>query len=242
MVTFRPGGHVTAEDREQSAAISVTPKREDVTELSRLLRADRVDEARKFVCGFAERGATHDTILLDLLGAAATQVGEAWADDRCTFCDVTLFLSRLQFLAHALTRDVPRRPVRRRGQLVVLVAAPGEQHIFGLSLLDELLRGAGWDVLDESPETLVDVVRSRHVDVLALTACRVERLEELTRMVASARAASRNRHLKVIVGGRCFDDYPELVGEVGASATAPTPVEALLVIRDLIESTARVEG
>lgn len=214
---------------------------EDVEALSRLLMQDDLQGARRFVGQFVERRLPLDVILIDLLTAAAAAVGESWNEDRCSFCDATLVLSRLQYLARVVVADGPRIRRRRRGQLVAISAAPGEQHIFGLVVLEELLHHAGWDVLEETPESLADLLRTRHVEVLAVTACRRDRLDEVTRLVREARRVSRNPDLIVLVGGRCFVDDPELVHQVGATATAPSPTDAVLVVRKLVDSPATLD-
>lgn len=214
------------------------PTHDDVVVLSRLLRADDLEAARNFVCDFARRGVDSEKIILDLLAVAAVEVGDCWLDDGCSFCDVTLVLARLQCITRALFAELPgAHPRARDRRRVLLVPTSGEQHTFGLVLLEEMLRAAGWEVLGEPTDVALQVLRTNYIEALGLTACRVERLEALAAYIHQARLVSKNQDLVVVVGGRCFDLAPELAVTVGADGTAESPTEAARLVRELV--TAR---
>ena len=216
-----------------------TLTRADVLELSRLLQVEELEAARNFVCNFARRGFDAEEIIFDLLAAAAIEIGDCWMEDGCSFCDVTLVLARLQCITRALFAELPSAPPRARARLrVLLVSAPGEEHTFGMVLLEEMLRAAGWEVLGEPADAALQLLRTSYVDAIGLTACRVERLDALTIYIRQARQVSKNRDLVVLVGGRCFDLAPELAARVAADGTAESPTEAVRLIRDMVSARA----
>ncbi|NJK90043.1 MAG: cobalamin B12-binding domain-containing protein [Myxococcales bacterium] len=86
-------------------------------------------------------------IFLDLLAPVARLLGDLWLIDLCTFTDVTIGLSRLQQLVRELAPAFEDgHDLRGFGHRALLAPAPGEQHTFGMHLVEEFLRRAGWDV------------------------------------------------------------------------------------------------
>jgi MerR family transcriptional regulator, light-induced transcriptional regulator len=171
------------------------------------------------------RGESLDTILLGLLAPTARHLGEMWKQDLCDFSQVTIGLWRLQQVVRDVCNgcDNLPSPQRRMGQKALLLPVPGEQHLFGLQIVGELLVRAGWDVtLDPSlgTEGILRTVRNEAFTVVGLTASSRSRLEGLAAFILRIRRASKNRLVAVMVGGSVFSEHPELAALVGADATA----------------------
>ena len=223
----------------QDATDASRPNVNDVSELTRLLTLGDTLPARRFIENLRAQGVAIEAIFLNLFAPAALLVGELWATDLCTFTDVTIALSRLQHFVRELSSAFEGdEAFRGPGHAIVFAPAPGEQHIFGLMLVEEFFRRAGWDVANEPAETTVSLVRRQFVTMIGFSAGDEERLAPLTALITEVRAASQNPHLVVMVGGKCFIDRPELVGRVGADATAKDAREAVTVMRRYLETKA----
>lgn len=94
--------------------------------------------------GLLREGLPIQNVLLDVIAPAAHLLGEQWLDDERSFSDVTVGLGMLQRLVAVIGQKV-EAPVTKEG-LVVLSAAPGEQHTLSIHVLAELLRSHGWAV------------------------------------------------------------------------------------------------
>ena len=94
--------------------------------------------------GLLREGLPIENVLLDVIAPAAHLLGEQWLDDERSFSDVTVGLGMLQRLVAVIGQKV-ETPVTKEG-LVVLSAAPGEQHTLSIHVLAELLRTHGWAV------------------------------------------------------------------------------------------------
>ncbi len=94
--------------------------------------------------GLLREGLPIQGVLLDVIAPAARLLGEQWLDDERSFSDVAVGLGMLQRLVAVIGQKV-EAPVTKEG-LVVLSAAPGEQHTLSLHVLAELLRTQGWAV------------------------------------------------------------------------------------------------
>lgn len=188
-----------------------------------------------------ERGLSVEQMLIDLLAPAARHLGHMWCEDLCYFTDVTIGLGRLQRMMRELSpafgTEVAHPPNGRRA---LLVRAPGEQHSFGLSMVAEFFRRAGWEVVSagEGEDTdPVTAVRREWFDVVGFSAGSEARLDWLPACIAAVRRASCHREVAVLVGGPVFTLRPHLARQVGADATtsdgsaAPGLAESLLAGR-----------
>jgi MerR family transcriptional regulator, light-induced transcriptional regulator len=109
------------------------------------------------------------------------------------------------------------------GRRALLVPVPGEQHTFGLVMVAEFFRRAGWDVWSGPPASrgeLVRIVRNEWFAVVGFSASCDTRLDALAAGIHAVRRASRNPAVGVLVGGPVFVEHPELATLIGADATA----------------------
>lgn len=215
----------------------------DVEELTRLILAHDVATAGVFVQALRARGLPADAICLDLLAPVARRLGELWADDRCSFSEVTIALWRLQQVMRELAPPGEQRLDAQAPDLRILLApAPGEQHTFGLMMVAEFFRRAGWDVQEETPNdraSLVAAVRDETFDVIGLSASCEGRLEELAVTIRAVRRASVNRGIGVLVGGPLFSANPEYLHFVGADAIAGDARESPVQAQGLVDMMMR---
>jgi methanogenic corrinoid protein MtbC1 len=205
------------------ASLAWAPDEQMVAELADLVVAQDVGAAATRIEGLRAQGIPIETLYLDLLAPTARYLGELWEADLCDFTAVTLGCSRLQQLLHELSpaffREVEQHEHRRR---VLLVPVPGEQHTFGLYMVAEFFRRAGWDVWSGSmpARELSALVGREAFTLVGFSLSADSRLDALASSIRAVRRASCNRGIGVLVGGPVFVGHPELVNLVGADATA----------------------
>ncbi|WP_052214056.1 B12-binding domain-containing protein [Belnapia sp. F-4-1] len=208
-----------------------------------LLRHDGTS-ATAYVMALHRTGMAVEDIYLGLLAPTAQLLGQFWADDVCDFATVTLGLGQLrrirESLAPHLVEGAP--PPRPGGPSVLLSSVPGEQHAFGLEMVADFFRRAGWQthcMPVRSIGDLTGLLRRTHIEVLGLTLGARQRMDLLAATIRRARQASRYRGLAVMVGGPAFIDHPGHAALVGADATAAdareAPVQAARLLRLLAE-------
>lgn len=148
---------------------------------------------------------------------------------------MTIGLSRLQQVLRQFSpASESEAEITEAGARVLLVPAPGEQHTFGIAMVEELLRRADWDVLSGPHNDVADVVRHERFAVMGFSLSCEKRLEALAATIRSVRRASCNKHIGVMVGGRVFTEHPNLVVVAGADATAVDARQAIVQARTLI--------
>ncbi|MCU0881357.1 MAG: cobalamin-dependent protein [Hyphomonadaceae bacterium] len=180
---------------------------------------------------------------LAVLGPAAGLLGTMWLDDRASFNQVGLAMWRLrrlhEDLRDRLSLDTGPTPPTGAPRTIVLAAAPGEHHSFGLSLVAGLFETRGWhaEVLaGDDGRSLIAEVAARAVDVAGLTISRADLVPQLSATIAQIRLASLNPDIRIVVGGSLLGretDCEALRLQLGADS-------ALADARDAVEQVERL--
>ena len=193
----------------------------DLTEI--LLKYDGF-VARAYAKAMRLRGIKLETLCLDILAPAARRLGDLWSDDACSFTDVTVGVGHLQ----GVLRDtfLPNSATEHEGvesKRILLAAAPGEGHTFGLAMVAGLFRHAGWLVQHQtmtSDTMLAQTVSRNWFAIIGLSSSDERRLDVLKACIRKLRKASRNKAVRIMVGGVVFIDQPEITAQVGADFMA----------------------
>jgi methanogenic corrinoid protein MtbC1 len=204
----------------------------DIKELVRLLLAHDAPVASAYVEAVRQGGVSLESICLELLAPAARELGVMWVEDECDFMQVTVGLCRLHQVLRVLSAEFRvDESETQPGRRVLLAPIPGDQHTFGITLVAQFLRRAGWEVWHEfsSRSTdIVEVLRQNWFTVVGLSIGTETRLDDVSALITVIRQASRNRSVGILIGGPLLVDRPELATLVGADATAVDGHEAVL--------------
>ncbi|MBC7801781.1 MAG: cobalamin B12-binding domain-containing protein [Gemmatimonadaceae bacterium] len=214
-----------------------------VTDLVGVVLGRSEVEAVAFIEGVHDQGAPAETIYLDLLAPAARRLGEMWDTDDVDFTEVTIGMWRLQSSMRELGPTFDRSMIRPiAGPRALIVPLPGESHTFGLAMVFEFFRRAGWDAWTgpiASSADLRAMVRHEWVDVIGFSLSCDDKLDVVRNEIRSVRRASLNPALGIMVGGPGFTANPLLAAQVGADGTATDGQQAVLQAQALVDTASR---
>ena len=212
---------------------------------ARLVLESEPDEIIEHVGALMDCGIKLERIFLDLLAPVARKLGEFWEEDRCTFAEVTLGLSRLHQVLHEIGRRksefTAHGGIRRRAYFA---PSPGEQHTFGLSMLEEFFLHAGWETASNhgaSKAVILQAAADQDLDVIGFSIGCKDQVEPLSDLVSKARKASRNREVAIMVGGWIFLENPELAGKFDPATIVTDGVHAVQIAENLISRRVAVD-
>ena len=195
---------------------------------------------------YLDQGVPITSIYLDLLAPTARVLGDFWDNDVCDFVDVTMGMWRLQQVVHELGNRAPCASVRTRGdRRVLFTVPPGDQHSFGLVMIEDFFRRAGWrtwSAPDAELAHLCGIVGRQWFEMIGLTVSNADHVAGLPAMLAALREASQNPAVAIMVGGPIFSAEPELAARAGADATAVDAAAALIVAEQLVDRRADRHG
>jgi MerR family transcriptional regulator, light-induced transcriptional regulator len=202
-----------------------------VADFAELVIRHETSVAVAYVKYLLHRGLDVETLLLHFLAPAARRLGELWESDKIDFVDVTIGASRLQQLLHHLTGSLPARADISARRLL-LVPAPGEQHTFGLVMASEMFRREGWQVHGVAPigaEEFFSLISQQQFDLIGFSVSCDRLIGTLCSSIQAARRISRNKSVRIMVGGRVFAQDPAVGSSVGADLVASDAREALVL-------------
>lgn len=194
------------------------------------------------VDAFITKGASVETICLDLLAPAARKLGEMWESDECDFLDVTMGLWRLQ----EVMREVAARSPAVLGGMSLPYSAlfspmPGDNHNFGTLMIEEVFARGGWRseaLVKPERRELLDRLARQPFDLIGLTLARDCPSAALGNLIKAVRNVSANPHIIVLVGGRMINENPGVAIEVGADGTGADALAALELANSLMKTAA----
>lgn len=195
-----------------------------------LLRGDRL-VASRLVIDAAGSGMAVGDIYLDVFQESQYTVGRLWEigsvdvgqEHFCTNATGAVLAQMYPLLCDASQDEV--------GHSAVVASICGEQHALGARMVSDFFEMAGWSsycIGADSPiEAIVSVLRSRQPDVLALSAT-VDALGARVReTIQTVRRLPDLAQVRIIVGGRVFQQAPDLWRMVGADGTGRDAREAV---------------
>ncbi|NNE47173.1 MAG: corrinoid protein [Rhodothermales bacterium] len=120
---------------------------------------------------------------------------------------------------------------------VVAGTVRGDMHDIGKNLVVAMLKGAGFEIVDlgvdVAADDFIEAVRSRPVDLVALSAMLTTTMPQMERTIRALEAAGARDGLKVMVGGAPVSKA--YAKQIGADGYAPDASRAVALARSLIE-------
>lgn len=232
--------HPTAADcLDMTPPTSPQVSAEDVTAFAKLVLAPDENVAHACIETMRSSGISVETIYTDLLAPVARYLGKLWEEDLCDFTEVTLGLGRLHQVLRELSPAFGQSQHITNGRRALLLPAPGEQHTFGLVMVSEFFRRAGWDVGGGPWEAGADpvmMVKSEWFDVVGFSLGDVTRLDALAECIKQIRMSALNRQISILVGGPLFLANPEYVSFVNADAASTDGAQAPTLAARLVDA------
>jgi methanogenic corrinoid protein MtbC1 len=215
-----------ARPRVSRAVEESPPTATEVGDFVQLLMAHDSGVAYAFVDAMRLRGVAPHAICLKLLAPAASRLGQMWEQDSCSFMQVTMGLCRLHRVLHRLGNETGAQLAATDGsprRCVLLAGLPGDQHTFGVLVAGQIMRRAGWDVWNEFPaslDDLMELVERNAFQIIGLSVGSDRELNDVPGMIRGIRRGSRYRKASVVLGGPMLSLNPALAAGMGAD-TAP---------------------
>jgi methanogenic corrinoid protein MtbC1 len=210
-----------------------------IAQFAALVLGDSDVAAFVFVQEVMAQGMLVESVFIDLLAPTARHLGTLWESDATDFANVTLGVGRLQLIMRQLGEAFFEQGSRSDGgESALLTTIPGEQHSFGLSMVAEFFRRAGWNLCTgpfSSHQELTSLVHNHWFDVVGFSVSSDRRLEELRQDIHDIRRDSRNKNVGIMLGGPMMARNPGLVASMGADMMSLDATTAPQQARNLIE-------
>ena len=202
-----------------------------VDDLTQLVLQEDARISVDYVKEMHTSGTTLEDIYLLLLTPVARKLGAMWDEDESSFTEVTIALWRIKQLMYDLSPIFQQYSDQgKAGSSIMLVPLPGSQHNLGLFMVSEFFAKAGWRIWGElaaTEEDIISMAANEWFDVVGLSASVREQFPQLKELIQSIKAISKNPKVGVIIGSPVFNQFPELVADLGADMVGMDAEDAL---------------
>ena len=203
------------------------------------LRAGDEPAAIEIVLGaIREETLTTSEITHLVLVPSLREIGREWHLNRLTIAEEHFATAVTQkLLARILGQSPASEP---NGKSVLLTAASGDSHGFGIQIIAAEFELDGWRTIclgtDMPPEDLADMAALHGVDLVGIGATLDTQRQSVQASIGALRSA--RPELKIIVGGQAFLGMDDTWRRCGADEFAPTARAAVEKGRQLVGLTA----
>jgi MerR family transcriptional regulator, light-induced transcriptional regulator len=236
---------VLAQRSERLRRNALRPAATEVAELMHLLLTQDLTCILAFIERLQAAGATPESLYLGVMTDAARGLHDLQQADQADFVQLSIANGYLQQLVRTLAPAFQTAAITRTTPAsVMLAAAPGEQHTFGLTLLRQFFHRAGWQVAGTPSNAtvgLLDTVRQSWIDVAAFWIGSDKALGALARLIRQTRRASLNPCLHIMVGGPLHLARPRLALRVNADTAAADARAAVHLANDMLAMRVAAE-
>lgn len=202
--------------------------------LAALLRADQ-HAATDLVLQAADAGTPLEELYLDVFQPCLYEVGRLWQTGQASVAQEHFVSAGVQLAMAQLSPRLFATP--RVGRAIVVASVGGELHEIGGRMVADMFELHGWHSHFAGANTpshdIAQLVVDLAVDAVAISATLPSHLPTVSEVVAAIRIASA---VPILVGGRPFNQDPDLWQVVAADATATDAVTAVSAAIGLVEA------
>ncbi len=223
----------------------------DISALNDMLLSGNTTQAEQLVKNIHAKGIETDALMCDFLGGSARELGERWVEDRCSFTDVTIATAHLIDFVRQFGLDHNNRQIVDRakselkekqinypslGGKVLLATVPGEQHVFGLQIINFMLRAKGLIsdmILNGSAEELALAVSTNEYKFIVLSVgC--ERNNVAVKDLIRRLRKNSSSPCQIYIGGYAVDQNMISTSYCGADGSCSDARDLVSIVESVI--------
>lgn len=231
-----PGGY-SREDGERLSPMSSLAR-----EYLDLLLAGKREEAGNLVHRAVEAGKGVREIYKTVFERTLKEIGLMWMQNRVDVAMEHYFSASTQLIMSQLYPYITGASRKKRDAVCLTIAVCGEYHDIGARMVADFMEMDGWKTFflgnNLCSEDIVRAALDQKPDLLALSATMFFNVESIARAIRALRAVDGLRNLVILVGGRPFNQDPELWRKVGADGSAAGAEEAVKLAGRLVNEKA----
>jgi hypothetical protein len=209
-----------AERSAQKAKLALGPPRDEVVNSFVTAALSGTERAFDDLLGHFRQTRISLAMLADVyIPEAARRMGVAWEDDRLSWLDVSIGVSRLQSLLREVSAAWTADQADNLGHGAVLLLVPeGEQHTLGPMVAMGQLRRLGVSVclrIAPSHREMTHLLDQRQFDGILISVATETRLQSAIVLIKFLRTM-RKKLPPILIGGPIVHEKPQLVACAGA--------------------------
>jgi methanogenic corrinoid protein MtbC1 len=221
---------------------TLTPMSPLAQEYLELLLEGRREEASRLARRAVEEGHGVGEIYKTVFERTLKEIGLMWMQNRLDVAVEHYFSASTQLIMSQLYPYVTQASKEKKNAVCLTIAVSGEFHDIGARMVADFMEMHGWKTFflgnNLCTEDIVKAAVDYKPDMIALSATMFFNVESIVRAVRAIRAVDGLGNPIVLVGGRPFNQDPELWEKVGADGFAPSAEQAVKLANHLMSRRA----
>lgn len=205
--------------------------------LNALLRRDR-QLATKLIKDALSNGVSIKDIYIHVFQSSQYEVGRLWQSNKINVAMEHYCTASTQSIMSQLYEYI--FSTEKKGKKLIATSVSGELHELGIRMVSDFFELEGWDTYYLGANTphnsVIDMIQATEADLLAISATIPLHISKVQKLISDVRDKISADSLKILVGGKPFNDNPELWQKVNADGFAFTAEEAVKKANILIKS------
>lgn len=208
----------------------------DIKELQETIINGNRKKAEELTNQLIAAGVTPLAIINDGLIAGMQIVGTRFKCNEFYVPEV-LVAARAMQSAMAIVKPLLKAGEIKAPATVAIGTVQGDLHDIGKNLVMMMLEGAGFEIVDlgvdVSPDVFIESVKSKGVNVIAMSALLTTTMPGMKTTIEALTAANVRDKVNVIIGGAPVTQ--EYATEIGADGYAPDAASAVDKVKELVK-------
>jgi len=201
--------------------------------LEALLSSDR-EQARKVIQSGGRNGLGMVDIYRYVFQPVQREVGRLWQVNQISVAQEHYCTAATEMLMGEVSAG--KLEAKHDGHFFVGACVAGEQHAIGIRMVTEVMEAQGWRTYLTGANTptasLVEMVKRLNVDVLGVSCATAMHLPAVRQLIGAVRDCGQRT--RVVLGGKMFNEFPDLWKKMGADGFAEDAVSAVRVAGKLV--------
>lgn len=199
--------------------------------LNHLLQMES-DLAYQFILNEIEKGMTIKEIYLNVLQPTLYKVGDLWHQR-------TISVAKEHYMTAAIQNIIGRlypmlfTSIGKSKYSMTAVCAGEELHEIGMRMVADFFEISNWDTYFLGSNIPISQVlihlNEKPTDLLAISATTSQQLMQVKELIETVKSTKSLKKIKIIVGGKVFNETPNLWKSVGADGHAFDAEQAVLL-------------
>jgi len=216
---------------------SVIPAQNKIDTFLNHLIHMRSDDAYQYVIDKIENGMTLKEVYLNLIQPTMYQVGDLWQQRKISVAKEHYITAAIQHIIGKLYPILFTN--KKHGKYTMTAVCAGDElHEIGMRMVADFFEISGWDstFLGSNLPThlIVEQLLEHPTDLLAISATTSSQLNDIRDLITMVRNHKQLQKVRIIVGGKVFNETPNLWKTVGSDGYALDPEQAVLMSELLV--------
>ena len=210
----------------------------EIDEFLEYLLSMESDKAYQYVIDKVEEGFDLKKVYLDILQPTLYKVGELWKQRIISVAKEHYITAVIQHIIGKLY-SILFTEKAGSGYSITPVCVGDELHEIGMRMVADFFELSGWDSVflgsNIPNQMIIEQLLDKKTNVLAVSATTPAHLLDINDLIHTIKNHSELKNIIIMVGGRVFNETPNLWKQIGADAFAMDANQAVILADLLME-------